>query len=80
MLNVLLQGFPGSKGDRGELGLPGSLGINGSQGQQGDSGIPGMKGLRGEPGVQGTKGNDSRKFADGCECLSKGKLNQKRVF
>ena len=52
------------------MGSIGSPGLNKTQGQQGERGDPGMKGARGDPGKQGPKGNDSRKFADDCDCFS----------
>ena len=51
--------------------MPGAQGVNKTQGPSGDTGDPGVKGTRGEAGLQGPKGNDSRKFADGCDCFSK---------
>ena len=66
-----LQGVTGDPGGRGDVGITGSPGLNKTQGQQGDRGDPGIKGSQGDPGIQGQKGNDSRKFADDCDCFSR---------
>lgn len=62
----------GSKGDRGQPGLPGRDGLIGSKGDQGypgapglpgekgDMGIPGIPGAQGTPGSRGMAGNEGR--------------------
>lgn len=66
-----LKGISGTLGEVGEPGKPGVQGVNKTQGPRGDTGDPGVKGTRGEAGLQGPKGNDSRKFADDCDCFRK---------
>ena len=53
------------------MGITGPAGLNKTQGQQSDRGDPGLKGPQGDPGIRGQKGNDSRKFADDCDCFSR---------